>query len=698
MQSNAALIPFDRLFHFPAESLKKDYRVNLFKQVKKENAEVLGLDFGEGLESETESEMERGSESESDIDGEGERDAAREAVNKDKVIGNGSENGIETIDEKEKEKDEDEETNPEKLIENGKVKPPKKKQARMSKKIKELEYDLDDPFIDDSEITDIYQSVFELMRNENEKDDEDDMENNQEKEDAIQEDHDFKEKKSKKEQNFFVYRGIMTPEIMQKEFEINVNEMKEIEGEIDGEINDEDGANGSGEERGRGKKRKGVVNSQTGTVMKKAKSKKTTVKESKPSSSSSTSVKTKNTVKTGQSGNSVKKPTDLITQSAKKFIDLFSTEDTANHPCLPVFNATGVDPNLLELREVLKRFRDVACGTNFSPGKFPSILRPLLNETICAYLRTCRPTSQSPLHPKLIPSLSAFLPFSPSALSKLLSKKIYGPLLESIEKTELPKMYTGWREIIENRIREGGIIETEIGGKGVEGDTAEIVVEVVGEIVTGDSVSNNTATNTNNTISISRRLKFNDEMRQQVFEIIRAETDLNNLICLTNLLDTSHSPSPRAIQTELNLRKNVYQRLMNLTLTEPYRDPLLTTPEISKEFGAQRRKQEKKMVKLAGEILFGEGEVEEFLRELDCRKESGSIAGAVDKMVNNLDVVNTLNVNCPVDTPLNPYPNNPSSNTNTIPTSNDPLNLFIEDSNATSSLFIDSGNQFTEMN
>lgn len=45
--------------------------------------------------------------------------------------------------------------------ENGKSTKPSKK--RKAKKRRELEYDLDDPFIDDSAMTEVYRSVFDLM-------------------------------------------------------------------------------------------------------------------------------------------------------------------------------------------------------------------------------------------------------------------------------------------------------------------------------------------------------------------------------------------------------------------------------------------------------------------------------------------------------------------------------------------------------
>jgi hypothetical protein len=399
---------------------------------------------------------------------------------------------------------------------------------------------------------------------------------------------------------------------------------------------------------------------------------------------------------------------DLITQSAKKFNDIFSTDSasSSNSPIV-VFNVTGVDASLLELREVLKRFRDTAVGTSFSPGKFPSALRSRLNETICTCLRAARPTISNPLPTKLFPALAAFLPFSPSALTKLLTKKILNPLIDSLDTSEIPKLYSQWSAIVTARIKEDGGVVLQ------QATTAASTTSSLSKI----------STTTNDEPSVEpvqppptvqpaspmkRRLKFNDEMRVQVFEIIRAETDLNNLICLRNLLSASAnepvidtSISPRTVQSELNLRKIVYQKLVNLTsdsdnfnnaiddtstidnnvnnannnnndnndnnannnnneqaitttTTTTTSNLLLSTTEISKEFASQRRKHEKRISKLASEILFGEAEVEEFLKDLF----DSSVKSTATTNVNN--------------------------NATTIPNS-DPLNLFKEESAANES-------------
>lgn len=246
--------------------------------------------------------------------------------------------------------------------------------------------------------------------------------------------------------------------------------------------------------------------------------------------------------------------------------------------------------------------------------------------------------------------------------------------------------------MIEKRIIEGGFIEVNNNVNTANDGQAS---ENVAVTATTSAV---TTTAVNGSSPVKRKLKFSDEMRKQVFEIVRLESDLNNLICLSNFMETSNSATAsnenvglsggatlRSVQSELNLRKNVYQKLMNLSTESenPTAAPLLSTTEISKEFGSQKRKHEKKVSKAASEILFGEGEVEEFLKELDVRKETTDTVITVG-MVNDSTTAtignNTLTT--------------PTNNTLATNTLMDPLNLFNNDHSnndqSNTSLFIDS--------
>lgn len=639
--STAALIPFDRFFRLDAAELKADYRINLFNCVKKENSELLGMFGAEEQEEEEEGNLSEMSENDSELkDGE----------------------------------------EPEEIpVKGGKT----TKKSR--KKMKEMDYDFDDPFIDDSEITDVYQSVFELMRGGDQKE--------SEKEDDAEGKKPSKLGKVSQTNNYFVYRGAMTPEIMAKEFEIEVHEDEEGCGGTGSEKDERDsfdydgseGSENSGKDEKQKKKRKMTA------AAKKVKE----PKKRKVNDSDSAKVKTPKEPKQPKQPKEPKAPktpkepkelkppkgsqksNDLISQSVKKFNDLYCIEDGTVSVTKPSFNVNGVDANLLELRTVIKRFRDSAVGTCFSPGKFPSALRPCLNETICTILRVCRSTPTVPFPVKMFPALASFLPFSPSALNKLILKKILGPLLETTENSELPKLYGMWKRIVEARVKEEGSI--------VESSAAVENLNVPDEEVTSASASAPVPAS-----PIKRKLKFNDEMRQQIFEILRTEIDLNNLILLRNNVDPE-SETKRSVLSDLNLRKIVYQKLVSHTCNLVEAAPLLSTTEISKEFGAQKRKHEKKIAKSAGEIVFGEGQVEEFLKELDAR--SSTVAGTG----NVLDSASNVPVN---QDPLNLFTTEAETAEGTVSNTSNNVNTLesLATQNAhdsvnpanTSSLFIDS--------
>lgn len=308
---------------------------------------------------------------------------------------------------------------------------------------------------------------------------------------------------------------------------------------------------------------------------------------------------------------------DVIAQTAKRIEDMFSasTSSTTNNVNTntniitpPIFNVSGVDGSMLELREVLKRFRDVAVGTAFSPGKFPSILRPRLNETICTTLRAFRQVAPAePLPPaNLFSALASFLPFSPPALTKLINKKIIGPLKESLTNAEIPKLYEKWSEVLRERIAE---FESTV--------TTTAAVPVPEGVVSSEDVSSAAAVTSIAPAGTSekKKLKFTDEMRVLIFDITRAEIDLNNLVILilstpstaSESNDTLGLPKP---QSDLSLKKIIYQKLIQ---SDPGASNIITTTDLSREYGAQKRKHEKRISKLAGDILFGEQEIEQFL-------------------------------------------------------------------------------------
>lgn len=159
----------------------------------------------------------------------------------------------------------------------------------------------------------------------------------------------------------------------------------------------------------------------------------------------------------------------MLQDAARRFgEDLFSAEDgdgaasrsesvaaKAAAEAAPKLSAAQLgDVSLMELRECLFAFKAAATATPFSPGKFPTALRSHLDDCLCAALRAFKPSANEPLPAALCPALASFLPFSVSALAKLLQKKILKSLKESIENKKLTERYEKWPTLVIQRLSE----------------------------------------------------------------------------------------------------------------------------------------------------------------------------------------------------------------------------------------------------
>jgi hypothetical protein len=157
-------IPFDKVFSFSAEQLKASYLVSLrqltFSSSAKKEENFLESDF------EAEAEVDE-SEIESDAD------KMTDILNE----------------------------------------PTKKTKKKPSKKRREIEYDLEDPFIDDSEMKAVYRSVFDLMGGEGSAA----PAGSEEAAEEIAEDVvESAAMGAAKQPSFFVYRGPLSNEILSK--------------------------------------------------------------------------------------------------------------------------------------------------------------------------------------------------------------------------------------------------------------------------------------------------------------------------------------------------------------------------------------------------------------------------------------------------------------------------------------------------
>ncbi len=163
-----AAIPFDLVFSFTAEQLKVSYLVNLRQ-----------------LNSLKSNEEEKQPESDFEAEAEAEEESGNEDSDHDK---------------------QDKMTH----IDNPSTATGKPKRKTIKKR-REIEYDLDDPFIDDSEMNEVYRSVFDLMGEGAAVDMSDLSENEEEKGETAAE-----AVNPIKQPSFFVYRGPLSNEILAK--------------------------------------------------------------------------------------------------------------------------------------------------------------------------------------------------------------------------------------------------------------------------------------------------------------------------------------------------------------------------------------------------------------------------------------------------------------------------------------------------
>lgn len=114
-------------------------------------------------------------------------------------------------------------------------------------------------------------------------------------------------------------------------------------------------------------------------------------------------------------------------------------------------------------------------------------------------------------------------------------------------------------------------------------------------------------------------------MRQVMFDILRAECDVNNIAMTIEfaiskgeasgegspMIDASMiNRTPYKPQTELNIRKAVYSKLVSLVSIPN----ILSTTDLSKEFAGIKKRHEKRIAKAASEAVFSEEAIEALLK------------------------------------------------------------------------------------
>lgn len=542
--------------------------------------------------------------------------------------------------------------------ENGEMdkKPAAKRKVRGAKRT-DADYDLDDPFIDDSEIQDTYFSVFEMMRNAPDSIDESCSDNEigpEPLEDTEHERGSIKRRfKNMPERNYFVYRGLLTPEVLSREFHMPLEDVLAGFSMGSAESSNAVDKEGRGYDASDAENNGGQDSSATDEVNRKKRRKTAESEASKPK-------KARKAPEQGRSEGALmigkadrkqsKKSAGLLKRTTDLFSKVFDAEDgnsnsssgKQSQPASPVkkpsagaaiagpaaplpivFDVSNLDNNILELRLAFGKFQAAAKATEIQAGKFPSALRAHLDESLLVSLRAwpfllasgsgalIEESLSQPLPAFLSQSLASFLPFSPAAVERLLVRKIMLPLRISIHNAIIPQMVEQWKEGVAKRLKEPGAVMTMASKESAILDGEAGAVEVVPAAETSLSQKR------------MQRLKFNDELRQLIFEIVRAEGDLvlldqalskvrdEDAAATEQKLDEPQDkPSTAAVATiplpnDLTMRRQVWNKLLH-AVSSVIDPAFLNATDLNREYTAHRRKHEKRIGKLAGEMVLAE--------------------------------------------------------------------------------------------
>lgn len=256
-----------------------------------------------------------------------------------------------------------------------------KKKKKVIRKGGEDDYDIDDPFIDDCQVTTQFESIFQLMSGEGESADPSLL---------------------NQDLNFYIYRGPLQVDIIEKEFDPVKRKKKKTKKAIKKTENTA----------------KPAVEKKKATASMEVKKK----KREKPEKLSTLTEQIKEMedkmdtvgIKTNPS---TKKPSPIKNQptAARKQYDT----DNQVAQC--------------EYTEVLEEFsKQAASIVQFDPAKFPNALRPQLEAVILAYLRI--DSNFSEWKDTLFDTLATKIPYAAGSLKRLALKKVLPMMLPTEEK------------------------------------------------------------------------------------------------------------------------------------------------------------------------------------------------------------------------------------------------------------------------
>ncbi len=216
----------------------------------------------------------------------------------------------------------------------------------------------------------------------------------------------------------------------------------------------------------------------------------------------------------------------------------------------------------MEVQAALERFREASSKiSDYDTMKFPTALRVSLERYVIACLRR----DNDSLSEAALQEISSLVPYSSAALRKLLLKKIFPLLTESLGQVR--------PEIIRARIREEIAIILQTSADEPEDSTLEAAKK-------------------------GKKRRWSEQLKQLVFEYLKCASERSLL--LRAIRANSEEPNPRPIATSLSetaLRRSAYRELVGCWPEDKW---LITSGELSRECSAYKKKYERGLLKEHG--------------------------------------------------------------------------------------------------
>ena len=218
--------------------------------------------------------------------------------------------------------------------------------------------------------------------------------------------------------------------------------------------------------------------------------------------------------------------------------------------------------------------------TEFDPLRFPTALRAPLER----YVLTCLKRDNDILEESALEQVASLVPYSAQALRKLLLKKIFPLLIESLGQVR--------PEIIRTRIREevNNILNSE-----TLTATTDDPSNLHQQPQQPQSDGNNEIPEPSTPMKKTKKRKWSDDLKQLVFEYLKCASERSML--LRAIRANADEPAPRAIPSSLSetaLRRSAYRELMACWPEDRW---AMTSAELSRECSNWKKRYERALLK-----------------------------------------------------------------------------------------------------